>query len=77
MTALPDVHVAGKKEPDWRVDGADHTPDDDEQLGETPASVVEILGFDPLEMDDDEIDTSDIPEASEEWFKKAQLREPK
>ena len=27
--------------------GIDETPDDDEELAETPADVVEILGFDP------------------------------
>ncbi len=54
---LPDVHVVGAEEPDWRIDGSDYTPDDDEQLGETPADVVELLGFDPLQADDEPEET--------------------
>ena len=49
---LPDVHFgpAAAKPLDWR-DGEyqDDAPDDDEELAETPADVVAMLGFDPLE----------------------------
>ncbi len=45
-----DTHFAGGL-PDWR--GADIGDDpDDEVLDETPADVVAVLGFDPLELDD-------------------------
>ena len=32
----------------------DEEEDDDELLPETPRYVVEMLGFDPLDLDDDE-----------------------
>jgi hypothetical protein len=51
---LPDVHY-GKAEDgrlDWRT-YKDYGIDDDELLEETPPSVVEILGFDPLKANND------------------------
>jgi hypothetical protein len=44
---LPDVYFGSPDKPvDWEEDD---TPDDDEELSETPADVVELLGFDPLD----------------------------
>ncbi len=44
----------GGKLPDWRKYEKDHpeVDPDDELLPETPADVVAILGFDPLEGDE-------------------------
>jgi len=39
---VPKLDVDETPDPD-----VDETPDDDEELAETPAYVVEILGFDP------------------------------
>jgi hypothetical protein len=48
----PEVHYGTADKPiDWRQ-FEDDTPDDDEELAETPASVVKILGFDPLDEED-------------------------
>ena len=42
---------------DWRdLDGQDDDADDDELLAETPPDVVAMLGFDPLELEDDDGD---------------------
>jgi len=51
---LPDVHFGEVKE-DERLPPApdDHDADDDEELDETPADVIELLGFDPLEDDEE------------------------
>ncbi len=35
--------------PDWRLSDTDDDPDD-ELLAETPADVIAMLGFDPLDM---------------------------
>ena len=50
---LPDAHFgsAGAALPDWREDDFDDD-DSDEVLEETPADVVEMLGFDPADEDD-------------------------
>ena len=50
--SLPDVHFGDTvdKPLDWRAEEFDDdTSDDDEELPETPADVVALLGFDPLE----------------------------
>ena len=49
---LPDVHFGSPEEKplDWRDEEfEDNTPDDDEELPETPKEVVDLLGFDPLD----------------------------
>jgi hypothetical protein len=51
---LPDVYFGSPNAGtvDWRDEVyADDAPDDDEQLAETPADVIELLGFDPLESE--------------------------
>ena len=60
LPPLPDVRYgdAHQSELDWRkhrdvVDDAD----DDEELTETPADVVALLGFDPLTGDTHEADS--------------------
>jgi hypothetical protein len=41
--------------PDWRKTAIENDTDpDDEDMEETPADVIAILGFDPKDMDDDE-----------------------
>ena len=52
----------GGDRPDWRKFKNDE-PDDDTELAETPKSVVEMLGFDPL---DDEASASDEAKFKEE-----------
>jgi len=49
-----DVHFGGigKPLPDWRKAGLDDADPDDELLDETPADVIAILGFDPLELEE-------------------------
>lgn len=51
---LPDAHFgeSGKPPVDWRK-APDEADPDDEQLEETPPDVVEMLGFDPAEEDED------------------------
>jgi hypothetical protein len=50
MSIFADVHFGTVGEVrDW---AADDTPDDDAELFPTPADVVGILGFDPLELAD-------------------------
>lgn len=34
---------------DWRAELVDEPDNDDDELSETPADVVEMLGFDPLD----------------------------
>jgi hypothetical protein len=51
---LPDVTYGGKPPPDWRKAEQDETPDDDEDLAETPPDVVAMLGFDPKDLDETE-----------------------
>lgn len=41
-----DVELGSEKLPDWRKADAESDPDD-EELDETPADVIAILGFDP------------------------------
>lgn len=52
---LPDAHfgTADSSLPDWRKNKDAESPDDDEELVPTPPDVVEILGFDPAEEEDD------------------------
>jgi hypothetical protein len=49
---LPDLHFgrADSKPLDWRK-YRDDSPDDDEELDETPPSVVALLGFDPRDLE--------------------------
>jgi hypothetical protein len=49
---LPDIYFGQVGEPgvDWREVADDFDPDD-EELEETPADVVLLLGFDPKELD--------------------------
>jgi len=51
---LPDVYFGSVDAPpaDWRA--YEEEDPDDEELAETPESVVLMLGFDPLELDEDE-----------------------
>lgn len=63
---LPDVYFGDKKAADtkgWQ----DYDPgaDDDEELEETPADVIEMLGFDPKDMEDEENDSEDKAESVE------------
>ena len=52
--ALPDVYIDPAEAVDWRdAEFDDSVPDDDEVLHPTPAYVVAMLGFDPL---DEEVD---------------------
>lgn len=49
-SSLPDVHFGAVRAApiDWRKLPAEPDPDD-EQLAKTPADVLAILGFDPLD----------------------------
>ena len=51
---LPDVHwgSADAKPADWR-NAPDEVDPDDEELPETPPDVVAMLGFDPLDYDEE------------------------
>jgi hypothetical protein len=42
-----DIELGKEKLPDWRKETMDETDPDDEELDETPADVIAILGFDP------------------------------
>lgn len=56
--SLPDIYFGEDFEPhDAPLPYVDLGEDDDEELPETPADVVEILGFDPLELDEPEAST--------------------
>lgn len=48
---LPELWYGSRKAEDWRGQGEDEDPDD-EQLSETPQDVIDFLGFDPLEFDE-------------------------
>lgn len=52
MPKLPEVHFGSvdRGPLDWRK-YKDESLDDDEPLEKTPKSVIEILGFDPLEFE--------------------------
>lgn len=55
--SLPDARWgdADSPLPDWRKSkDLDDTPDDDEQLAETPQDVIDMLGFDPAKEEADE-----------------------
>ncbi|RYF15943.1 MAG: hypothetical protein EOO77_12880 [Oxalobacteraceae bacterium] len=63
--ALPDIHFGPVDAPpvDWRAH--DEPDPDDEELPETPASVVMMLGFDPAApRDGDGDDDDDAPAAT-------------
>lgn len=51
---LPDIHYGDVKD-DAADDGplpeVEDEPDDDEELAETPQDVIDILGFDPKELE--------------------------
>lgn len=50
---LPDIFFGDDFEPrDAPIPYVDLGEDDDEELAETPADVIDLLGFDPLEPDD-------------------------
>lgn len=51
MIDLPDVHFGAIDAPkaDWKA--VDVEDPDDEELEETPASVIAMLGFDPKDPD--------------------------
>lgn len=60
MSSFPDsdadVHfgAVGNDLPDWRGGPLDDDEDpDDEELDATPEDVIQVLGFDPLELDED------------------------
>jgi hypothetical protein len=52
MTKLVEVRwgTSDTPLPDWRKHSEEQSPDDDEELAETSADVVEMLGFDPKEL---------------------------
>lgn len=64
MAEIPDldadVHFGsiGSRPDDWRKDKnlTDEVDPDDDELFDTPDDVIAILGFDPLEDDDDDVD---------------------
>lgn len=62
---LPDARwgTAETPLPDWRESDDDELPDDDEELEKTPVDIIELLGFDPKEIDSaaDEWNESDPP----------------
>jgi len=64
---LPNVHWGDAEAPlpDWRDGASPEDPDpDDELLDETPADVIEMLGFDPLDAEEEaESDTSRADDA--------------
>jgi hypothetical protein len=55
---LPEIHfgtATAKPTVNWRDEEFDDPdPDDDEELAETPADVISMLGFDPLDDEPDE-----------------------
>ena len=46
----PNVYIGEVKDIPWT---SNMEPDDDEELESTPQEVVQILGFDPMEFDDE------------------------
>lgn len=48
---LPDVQFNEQEDIDWR-DIPDESLDDDMPLEKTPDDVIEMLGFDPLELNE-------------------------
>lgn len=57
---LPNITFgdSGDAAPDWRSDKAleDEVDPDDELLPETPPDVIDMLGFDPRDVDEDDKD---------------------
>jgi hypothetical protein len=50
---LPDIHYGSSEEElDDDLSDVDESDDDDEVLKKTPKDVVDVLGFDPLELDE-------------------------
>jgi len=51
-----DVHFGkiGEEPVDWRKADLDEPDPDDELLDETPEDVIRMLGFDPLELEEEE-----------------------
>lgn len=59
---LPDVSFQGEDPEAWR--NLDEEDPDDEELDETPEDVVMMLGFDPKNMDEDDVSSEqDTPAA--------------
>lgn len=48
---LPDVSYGDEPPTDWRDMMDDDVDPDDEELDKTPKDVVELLGFDPKDLD--------------------------
>ena len=46
----PHFGYVGKPLPDWRTELDEYEDPDDEELAETPADVILILGFDPKDL---------------------------
>ena len=53
MIDLPDAHFEGSTGEEWK--DFDEVDPDDEELDETPADVVMMLGFDPKDADEDDV----------------------
>ena len=54
MTPLPEVHWGTAEKSLPELEDIEDGPDDDEELAETPADVVDMLGFDPLDINEGE-----------------------
>ena len=54
---LPAAHFGpiSDAKPDWRDNEASAIDPDDDEMSETPTDVIEMLGFDPLDYEDEEI----------------------
>jgi hypothetical protein len=54
--SLPDVHFgeATEEVTNWRDKSDEDDADDDEVLEKTPQYVIDMLGFDPLDVFEDE-----------------------
>jgi len=48
-----DVHFVDQNNPPWQEQLGDEPDPDDELLAHTPEDVIAILGFDPLELNDE------------------------
>jgi hypothetical protein len=56
---LPDVHFGDvTDEPNENWKDLDEADPDDEELEQTPQSVIDMLGFDPKEPDEDDVSST-------------------